>query len=64
MNYDKYLSGGVLKNICSGNVLKIIKVSVSEYICNEAPCFQHILLNTFRRMRMKHENYTLSDILL
>ena len=31
---------------------------------NKALCFQHILLNTFRQMRLKYKNYSLTIILM
>ena len=47
-----------------GNFLQIIvKGSVADFKFIKIPCFQHILLNTFRWMRLKHGNYSLSRIL-
>ena len=55
----------VLKNICSGNFLQIIiKASVAEFIFNKISCFRHILMNTFKRMRLKYETFSLRRILL
>ena len=30
---------------------------MAEFIFSKIPCFQHILLNTFRQMRLKYDNY-------
>ena len=63
-NYQKYLCSVALKNICSEMFLQtMIKGSVTELIFSKIPCFQHILLDTFRQMRLKHENYSLRGIL-
>ena len=52
------------KSICSENFQKIfIQTSVWEFIISKIPCFQHILLNTYGGMPMKHENYSLRLIL-
>ena len=60
-----YLSTTVLKNICSEEVLQnIIKASAADFIFSKILCFQHILLNTFRRMGLKYEDYSLRRILL
>ena len=43
----------------------IIKASVADLIFSKIPCFQYfmlltsILVNTFRRMRLKYEHYSL-----
>ena len=64
-NYQKYLSCVILKNICSENfLLIIIKVSVAESIFSRISCFQHIFLNTLRRMHLNYENCSLRSILL
>ena len=34
-----------------------------EFILSKIPCFSYILLNTFRRMRFKYDNYSLRGIL-
>ena len=48
----------------SENVLQfIIKASVTDFIFSKTPCFQHILLNSFRRYHPKYENYSSSSIL-
>ena len=48
------MSGAILKNICSKDILQIIvKESVVESIFSKILCFEHILLNTFRWMRLK-----------
>ena len=36
----------------------IIKASVAEFIFSEVAGFQYILLNTYRRMYLKYENYS------
>ena len=36
----------------------IIKAPLVEFTCSESPCFQHILLNIFRWLRLKYENYS------
>ena len=41
----------------------IIKVSVTEFVLSKIPLFQHILMNTFRRIRLKYETYFLRRIL-
>ena len=52
----KYLFVAVFKNFCSEKFLQIIiKASVEDFIFSKIPCFQHILLNAFRRMRLKYE---------
>ena len=35
-----------------------------DFIFSKIPCFQHILLDSFRQMRVKYENYSLRHILL
>ena len=58
------MSSAVLTNICSENVLQtIINGYVEEFIFSKIPCFQHILMNTFRWMRLNHENCSLGRIL-
>ena len=32
---------------------------MADFVFSKIPCFQHILLSTFRRMRLKYENYYL-----
>ena len=49
-NYQKYLQ-------------IIIKASVVEFIFCKTPFFQHIPMNTFRQMWLKHENHSLRGIL-
>ena len=52
------------KNICSKNFLQItIKVSVAEFIFSKISCIQHILLNSFRLMRLIYENRSFRRIL-
>ena len=59
-----FKSISVLKNICHENILKIvIKASTMDFIFSKIPYFQHILLNTFRRMSLKYKNYCLRRIL-
>ena len=41
----------------------IIKALVADFISSKILCFQHILMNTFRRMRLNYENYSLRRIL-
>ena len=49
-----------LKNICLAIFLQIvIKESVAEFVFIKTPYFQHILLNTFKRMHLKYVNYSL-----
>ena len=50
------MSSTNFKNICSKNF-------VAEFIFSKISCFQHILLNTFRRMRLNYENCSLRSIL-
>ena len=58
------LCGVALKNTSSATVLQIIiRGSFAEFIFINVPCFQHVLLNTFRRMRLKYENHSLRRIL-
>ena len=50
--------GGVSDNTFSENFLEtIIRISVVIFIFIEIPSSRHILLNTFRRMRLKYENH-------
>ena len=49
--------------MCPLLLLKIIKAPVADFIFSKIPCFQHIVLNTFRWMRFKYENYSLRYIL-
>ena len=50
--------GGISDNIFSENFLEtIIRISVVIFIFIEIPSSRHILLNTFRRMRLKYENH-------
>ena len=52
-----------VQNFCSANFLPIIITSsVVEFILSKIPCFPHILMDTFRRMRLKYENYSLRSI--
>ena len=41
----------------------IIKASVADFIFSKIPCFQHILLNTWRKC-LKYENFSLRRILV
>ena len=41
----------------------IIKASVVEFILNKTQWFQHILLDTIRRIRLKYEMYSLRRVL-
>ena len=52
---QEYLSGKFLKIIVKG--------FVAGFICSKILCFQHILINTFRRMRLNYENCSLRCIL-
>ena len=53
-----------LKNFLFESFLEIIiKASVADFIFSKIPCFQHILLNKYRRMRLKCEKYYLRRIL-
>ena len=40
-----------------------IDVSIVEFIFSKSPCFLHIFINNFRRIRLKYENLPLRDIL-
>ena len=61
-----HLPRAVLRNVCLENFLQInTEASVVEFIFRKTPCFQHILMNNFRQMRLKYENFSLrgtSDI--
>ena len=60
----KNLSSGVLKNICSDKVLQvIINAPAVLFTFSILLCFQRILLNTFRQMRLNHESYSLKYFL-
>ena len=48
----------VHQNFCSDNFLQVIsKPSVADFILSKISCFQYILLNTFRRIRLKNWLY-------
>ena len=49
------------QDICSEVVC--IEASLAEFIFSNNPCFQHILLNTFRRMHLNYQNCFLRCIL-
>ena len=52
-----------LKNICSEMFMQIIiNESVAELISSKISYFQHILLNTFRRIGRKHKHCSLRHI--
>ena len=58
----------IISSCCSQEFLEnfleiIIKPCVADFIFSRTPCFRHILLNTFRRIRLKHEYYSLRHIL-
>ena len=40
-----------------------MNASVAEFTFSKTPCFQHILMNTFRQMRWNYENCSLKRIL-
>ena len=42
---------------------RCICASVAKFIFSKTPCFQHMLINSFRRMRLKYENCSLRGIL-
>ena len=64
MNYQKHLSGTILKYNSSENFLQInTSASVVEFIFHKTPCFQYILMNNFRLMCLKYENFPLRGIL-
>ena len=71
MNYRKYLSSAILKNIrfSKFSVISVKTFSnllsnhLGQFISRKFPCLQHILPNTFRKMRLKHDNYSLRCIL-
>ena len=44
-------------------IVIIMKVSLMEFTFCKNPCFQHILMNNFRRMRLNYESYYLIGIL-
>ena len=50
---------------CCFNEYFFVKFSANyyEFILSKIPCFSFILLNTFRRMRFKYDNYSLRGIL-
>ena len=59
-----YMCGAALKNIFSENFLQIIiNASLTEFIFSKIPYIQHILMNTFRRMRLNYGNFSLRRIL-
>ena len=41
----------------------IVKASVIEFTFCKNPCFQHVLMNNFRRIRLKYASYSLIGIL-
>ena len=41
----------------------VIKAYLADFVFSKIPRFQYILLNTFTRMRLKYENYSLMFIL-
>ena len=47
-----------------GKLYEIIKLSDMEFIFCKTLRFQHVFLDTFRRIRLKYENYSLISILL
>ena len=52
----KQISKGSVWCRYSENVLQvIIKASVTDFIFSKTPCFQHILLNSFKRHHLKYE---------
>ena len=75
--YIKFMSGNCLSIIrplkqlskvsiqCCSNEYFFVKFSANyyEFILSKIPCFSFILLNTFRRMRFKYDNYSLRGIL-
>ena len=59
-----HLTGEVLKNISLENFLQInTKEFVVKFIFLKTPCFQHVIMNNFRWMRLKYENISLRGIL-
>ena len=57
-----YLSEDFLKNVASKKFLQIItEAFVAEFNFSRIPCFRHVLLNTFERIPLKYENYSLRD---
>ena len=57
-----FMSGSVLTNICPETFPQIItEASLAEFIFSKVPCFQYILLNTFR---MKYEKYPARHVIL
>ena len=62
-HHDLIFFSVAVQNFCSANFLPIIITSsVVEFILSKIPCFPHILMDTFRRMRLKYENYSLRSI--
>ena len=58
------MSVAVLKNFCSENFLQIIiQTFVVDFSFSKTPCFQHVVLGSFRQMRLQYENYSLRRIL-
>ena len=56
----KHFAAGVLKTICSKRFTPIIiKASEVEFIFSKVPCFQLILLKTFRKMLLKFDDHHL-----
>ena len=41
----------------------IINAFAADFIFSKIPCFQHILLDSFRQVRLKYENCFLRRIL-
>ena len=58
-----YLSGAVLKIFVRKFSAKHIKASLAEFAFSKIPCFQYILLKTFKRMRLNYVNCFLRRIL-
>ena len=57
------MCGAARENIHSEIFLQIIFIaSVAEFTFSKISCFHHVLLNTFRQMRLKYENCLILDI--
>ena len=61
---QRYLSKAILQNNCLEKILRIIiGASVAEIVFSKILWFQHMLLNTFRRILLCYENCSLWSIL-
>ena len=59
-----YLSRAVLKNICPQSFLQIIiNAFVAEFTFSRILHLQQILMNTYKRIPLNYESYSLRSIL-